>query len=70
MYEGPSEMIWTRLICSNFNIFRLNSKHLLDQHIPLQGLNIAAITLRASRWIHGTILRVLYHSWTVTWSAS
>jgi len=28
-------MIWTRLICRNFIIFRLNTKQLLAQHIPL-----------------------------------
>ena len=30
-------MIFTHLICSNFSIFRLNTKQQLAQHIPLVG---------------------------------
>jgi hypothetical protein len=36
-YEGCSEMIWTQLTCRNCIIFTLNTKQLLDQHIPLLG---------------------------------
>jgi hypothetical protein len=58
---GRSEMIWTQLICSNFIIFRLNTKKLLAQPIPTLGVHITAISFGASTWLHKTTLRVLQH---------
>jgi hypothetical protein len=36
-YQRHYEMIWTHLICSNFITFKLNTKQLSAQHIPLLG---------------------------------
>ena len=56
IYERRSEMILTRPISNNFIIYRLNTKHPVEQHVPLLGTYVAAISLRASGWLHWTIL--------------
>ena len=42
-FGGCSGMIWAHLTCSNFIVFSLNTKQLLDQHIPLLGLSCTSL---------------------------
>ena len=43
-------MIWTHLMCSNVIIFRLHTKQLLAQHIPLLGYTLLPFP---SELLHG-----------------
>ena len=68
--EGHSEMIFTYFICSNFIIFRLNTKQLLAQHIPLQGCTLLLLAgdFQIDSWNSSSV--VLYHLWTATFPVS
>jgi hypothetical protein len=60
-------MIWTVLICSNFIIFRLNTKQLLAQHIPLLGYTELPSSWELLDGFTEPFFRgVAYYSWTAT----
>jgi len=50
-------MVWTHLTWGNVVFLRLSIKQLLDQHIPLLKLYIAAISVGACGWLHCTIIK-------------